>query len=91
MGKDVGPPESRQSGQETAAVIVMAVAQHHVINGGQVNAELLGIVDQSHTLAGIQKDASLVCFDPERQAVLGQHIAADGRVLDQDGYLCAAL
>jgi len=78
-------PEFRQSRQQAAGVVVVAVTQHHVIHAGQVDAELVGVVGDGHTLAGVEQDAPTAPLKPEGQTMLGQQAAAVDRVLHEDG------
>ena len=82
---DGGSAEVRQRGQQTAGVIVVTVTQHHVVYSGQVDAQLVGVVGQSHPLAGVEQNAPTVPLNPERQTVLGQQPSLAGCVLHDNG------
>lgn len=78
-------PEVRQCRRQSAGVIVVAVAQGDLIDGGQIDTQDRRVVLHRQALARVEQNATAVSFDPEGQSVLGQQIQAVGGILDQYG------
>ena len=67
-------------------MVVMAVAEHHVADLGQIDAQLRRVVDQGVVLAGVEQQAVGSGIDVETQAVLmNQRLMLARGILNQGG------
>ena len=64
-------PVGGQEGREAAGVIVMTVTQDQGCRGTEIGAEGAGVVFESGSLPGIEKETFVVRIDPGGEAVLG--------------------
>jgi hypothetical protein len=71
-----------------ARVIVVTMAQYEKLGLAQVNAKNPGVVFQRGPLPGVEKDVLAFGFDPQRQAMLRDEIAA-GLIVNRYGNLHA--
>jgi len=64
-------------------MVVVAVAENDGVGLAESDAQGLRIRPEDRSLPGVEKHAPRAGFDPEREAVLAEHPAQPGRIVDE--------
>ena len=87
MGDELGSGGDSllDEGRETARVVVVPVGQHHMGEGAQVDAHLLGVAEEHIGIAHIQQHAGILRLYVAAEGGLTQKILVDvGIVIAED-------